>query len=322
MKDIIDYDKIYHSKYDGDFKILQEIEHNKFGHRQVLIEWINTKNKQIIELQLAKKGIARDKEKRAINYNKIYYSNNFGPFKMLRKLDHKNNKGNHILIEIEFIETGTIKEVRLADALCGNIRDEYRPTIHNVACIGKASSYNPAYNIWESMINRCYNKNNTNYDRYGGRGVTVCNRWLCFEYFLEDLPLIDGYNNYISNPGLYSLDKDYKQMYSSKKRKIYSLETCCFIPNSENSRIARFEQYNKYIGVSQEKSGFKSSIFIGSHRINLGIYNSEDLAAAAYNNALNYYYKNSFIKNNVPNINPNELINLNMIKKEMCKIIS
>lgn len=320
--DVINYDKMYHSKLDGDYQIIKEVERNKFGHRQVLIKFINTGNEQIVEHQMAKREIVRDKQKREIDYDKVYQSNNFGPFKILRKLDYKRNKGNHILIEIEFIETGTIKEVRLADAMVGNIRDDYRPTIHGIACIGNGSSYHPAYNMWESMINRCYNINDNNYQRYGAEGVTVCKKWLCFEYFLEDLPYIDGYNEWLNNPGAYALDKDYKQMHLPKSEKTYSLETCCFLPYAENSRIAMFEHTDNYIGVKKINTGYESRIYINGDKVSLGIYPSDILAAAAYNNALSYFYPNAFVKNNVPNIEPTDLINSNQSPKIMCTIIN
>jgi len=38
------------------------------------------------------------------------------------------------------------------------------------------------------MIQRCYNHQRKNYDRYGGRGITVCKRWReAFAAFLEDM---------------------------------------------------------------------------------------------------------------------------------------
>lgn len=33
-------------------------------------------------------------------------------------------------------------------------------------------------NIWQSMKQRCYNKNNPKYKNYGGRGITICEEWL------------------------------------------------------------------------------------------------------------------------------------------------
>ncbi len=43
------------------------------------------------------------------------------------------------------------------------------------------------YGIWRKMINRCLNKKISNYKRYGGRGIKVCNRWLEFENFRDDM---------------------------------------------------------------------------------------------------------------------------------------
>ena len=43
------------------------------------------------------------------------------------------------------------------------------------------------YNIWKGMIRRCTNQNDKSYHSYGGRGITVCKRWLKFKNFLEDM---------------------------------------------------------------------------------------------------------------------------------------
>lgn len=44
------------------------------------------------------------------------------------------------------------------------------------------------YQIWENMKARCYNKHNVNYKNYGGRGISVCDRWKnSFGAFLEDM---------------------------------------------------------------------------------------------------------------------------------------
>lgn len=43
------------------------------------------------------------------------------------------------------------------------------------------------YKSWSNMKTRCLNKNNYNYKSYGGRGITICDKWLTFSGFLEDM---------------------------------------------------------------------------------------------------------------------------------------
>lgn len=46
----------------------------------------------------------------------------------------------------------------------------------------------PEYNIWQSMKQRCTNRNVKQYKDYGGRGIRVCERWLnSFVMFLKDM---------------------------------------------------------------------------------------------------------------------------------------
>ena len=45
----------------------------------------------------------------------------------------------------------------------------------------------PTYNSWRSMKDRCFNKNNIGFKYWGGKGVTVCERWLTYSNFLSDM---------------------------------------------------------------------------------------------------------------------------------------
>lgn len=44
-----------------------------------------------------------------------------------------------------------------------------------------------AYNVWHHMMSRCYKKQNVSFSNYGGRGITVCDRWHVFENFFADM---------------------------------------------------------------------------------------------------------------------------------------
>lgn len=57
---------------------------------------------------------------------------------------------------------------------------------HGFCAYGK-TKFAPSYNIWNAMKQRCFDKNYPPYERYGGRGITVCKRWLVFQNFLDDM---------------------------------------------------------------------------------------------------------------------------------------
>lgn len=44
-----------------------------------------------------------------------------------------------------------------------------------------------SFHSWKSMLARCSDKNRADYKYYGGRGITVCKKWLTFAGFLEDM---------------------------------------------------------------------------------------------------------------------------------------
>ena len=48
-------------------------------------------------------------------------------------------------------------------------------------------SLTPIYRVWRAMRNRCARVKNKDYADYGGRGITVCERWNSFESFLSDM---------------------------------------------------------------------------------------------------------------------------------------
>lgn len=48
-------------------------------------------------------------------------------------------------------------------------------------------SHSKEYSSWNDMMKRCYNKNASHYNNYGGRGIAVCDRWLKFENFYADM---------------------------------------------------------------------------------------------------------------------------------------
>lgn len=81
--------------------------------------------------------------------------------------------GNEKIAESSNIERGTTSS-------CGCYRTEFF-TKHGMVDT-------PEWHTWCAMRDRCQNENNAKYPRYGGRGITVCDRWLeSFNNFFDDM---------------------------------------------------------------------------------------------------------------------------------------
>jgi len=47
----------------------------------------------------------------------------------------------------------------------------------------------PLYNVWNNMKRRCNDSSRKDYKYYGGRGIKVCDRWLIFKNFYDDMSI-------------------------------------------------------------------------------------------------------------------------------------
>ena len=52
---------------------------------------------------------------------------------------------------------------------------------------GSGGWKNDLYDIWKGIKRRCSVKSDHNFANYGGRGITICERWLTFQAFVEDM---------------------------------------------------------------------------------------------------------------------------------------
>lgn len=69
---------------------------------------------------------------------------------------------------------------------CGCLQREMarRPRTHGMAGVGRSAEYD----CWAHMLRRCYTPTTQQYENYGGRGITVCDRWReSFPQFLADM---------------------------------------------------------------------------------------------------------------------------------------
>lgn len=69
---------------------------------------------------------------------------------------------------------------------CGCLRSEngiWRGSINGTHRMSKT----PEYAAWHNMRDRCLNETATRFHDYGGRGITICERWNEFENFYADM---------------------------------------------------------------------------------------------------------------------------------------
>lgn len=150
------------------------------------------------------------------------------------KVLYKINKPNYYICL--FLNTNTVILTKSSHLEDGNVKDVYCNNIYGVACLGNTtatinSKMKKEYCVWRDMIRRCYDKNQINYKSYGGKGVYVSKRWLCFEVFEKDIAKIEGFDKNKFYSGELHIDKDIK---SQDNNKHYSLETCKFVKVKEN----------------------------------------------------------------------------------------
>jgi hypothetical protein len=71
---------------------------------------------------------------------------------------------------------------------CGCLR-KIAPQINSTFSHGHASRQEctPEYRTWQHMRERCFNPSYKEWRYYGGRGITICERWEKFENFLSDM---------------------------------------------------------------------------------------------------------------------------------------
>ena len=85
-----------------------------------------------------------------------------------------------------------------------------------------------AFSVWQGMLKRCYDNSHVRASAY--RDITIDDRWHCFDYFLEDISKIDGWDEDSFYAGDLQLDKDIK----GAKR--YSKDTCLWVPKEINNK--------------------------------------------------------------------------------------
>ena len=129
----------------------------------------------------------------------------------------------------------------------------------------------PLYDVWCNMIQRCYSvsyqKSKPTYI-----GCSVCDEWKYLSNFKKwfDANYIEGCH----------LDKDILV----QDNKVYSPDTCCFVPPYINSLLTdhRAARGTYKLGVRKEKGRFVASVKDNTKSVRIGSFDTEDEAFNAY----------------------------------------
>jgi hypothetical protein len=120
--------------------------------------------------------------------------------------------------------------------------------------------------IWRSMLRRCTNPKDAGYMNYGGRGITVCERWLVYGNFKADMGL---------KPKGLSLDR-------IDNDKGYSPENCRWADDYVRNRNQRTRKDNTsgVRGVQWNPSKKKWQVFVMDNGVKRQLYYGEDFQEA------------------------------------------
>ena len=289
--------KTFTSNNYGDFTVLEYQDCSN-----VTIKFINTGTITITSTSLIDRGSVRDPslkkavgkrtfEKRCKFVGNTYSSKNYGDFVVQESLDSDK-------VRVKFINTGNTQETHKTQIRTGNIRDHSADKVltprmgnmvHKVGYNGGdralIETNFKTYQVWCSMLQRCYNPN-TEYARRNYKDCEVSDYFKIFPQFLEWWKMkSDGISVDLQ------LDKDILV----KGNRLYSETTCTLVPRDVNMLlIKRNKARGKYpIGVTYCKRSKKYKAQVSKFNVitNLGSHDSVESAFLAYKIAKEEYVK-------------------------------
>lgn len=110
--------------------------------------------------------------------------------------------GTHVTVPGRSLRTGNTQS-------CGCLQRETVAALLTTHGESRRGAWTPEFQAWAALRRRCLNPRYRGYKDYGGRGITVCDRWESFEAFLQDMgrrPSADHSVDRINNDGPYSPD--------------------------------------------------------------------------------------------------------------------
>lgn len=218
----------------------------------------------------------------------VFVSNNCGEFTVV---SYRNKRD----VLIKFTQTGYEVKVELSQIKKGTVKDRMFPEVMGIGIVGDSvtkvnGKHTKEYTLWRGILERCYNpKKHLKLPTYVGCSVSES-----FKYFPH---FEDWCNKQISfglldnNGKTFHLDKDLL----FKGNKIYSEDTCVFVPQEINNLLTKPKlTVNGYpVGVHYDKalSKYIAQVSLGAKMKGLGSFDTPEEAFKVYKQAKEAYIK-------------------------------
>ena len=217
---------------------------------------------------------------------KVYPTKSYGDILVLEYINYRD-------VTVKFLNTGNVRKTATSEIRKGEIRDNEAFPVYAVGIMDvpdelrRGEPKPKEYSIWNNIRQRCYNENirgtNQTY-----QGVEMSENFKIYSYFKDWCKDQIGFNE-----DGWQLDKDIL----SKGAKIYSEDTCCFVPPEINSLILKADRIRgKYpIGVYHDTSKihkrFSARVSKNGKHKRFGSYLTPEEAFAVYKRQKEKYIK-------------------------------
>ena len=213
----------------------------------------------------------------------VFKTNNCGSLVVIKYINSRNTL-------VKFIDTGYECIVDMRNIKSGEVKDKLLPSVQGVGILGDApvrenGQLLKEYKLWQDMLKRCYDSKFHD-TRPTYKDCSVSNNFKYYSYFKEWCNKQIGF----AQDG-FDLDKDIL----SRGNKVYSEDTCCFVPKEINNSftVSTDQSSNYYVGVSYNKNcgKFYSRLNKFGKQNFLGYFDTEWEALNAYKEAKEIYAK-------------------------------
>jgi hypothetical protein len=198
---------------------------------------------------------------------------------------------NSMDLDVKLCEGTVLKNLKYANLVKGAVRNPNHKSVYGIGYSGigeynshKDGKIRKSYDVWHSLMRRCY------WDKYHAReksykDVTVCEEWHNYQNFAKWFE--ENYNPETMQG--WDLDKDI----ICPECKIYSPDTCCFVPLEINKFFCKSKEsrLGLMVGVKRNHKGFQCRVFIDGVRLTSKTYKTQEEASLFYNTEKEKYAK-------------------------------